>query len=199
MVHTGDDRVSLSCCIRRDQLARCRQRWPHVRAGETVLTHIKSTCKGAADVMHSAQLADAWLSAGPLRTGIHSFGEEGIFAVGNAAAEAHPIVAEGISMAVQSAFLLCTELLDSKLKTHSQIALDAIRNKYEVAWRENFSARVRVAAVLAHVFMHPLTAGAAAMAIRCFPQLLTEGSRWSGKAQAIRNATTTTSLVGKTP
>jgi hypothetical protein len=41
-------------------------------------------------------LDGVWLSSGPLRTGIRTFGRDGIFAVGNAAAETHPIVAEGI-------------------------------------------------------------------------------------------------------
>ena len=111
MVHTDGGRVSLSCCIRRDQLEQCRQRWPHVKAGAAVLAHIGASCKGVALALSPATLDGAWLSSGPLRTGIRTFGRDGIFAVGNAAAEAHPIVAEGISMAIQSATLLCGQLI----------------------------------------------------------------------------------------
>ena len=73
--------------------------------------HIGSSCKGVALALASATLDGAWLSAGPLRTGIRTFGSDGIFAIGNAAAEAHPIVAEGISIAIQSAALLCERLV----------------------------------------------------------------------------------------
>ena len=110
MVHTDGGRVSLSCCIRRDQLDRCRRQWPDVRAGEAVLLHIESSCTGVALALAAAKLDGVWLSSGPLRTGVRTFGRDGIFAVGNAAAEAHPIVAEGISIAIQSATLLCEQM-----------------------------------------------------------------------------------------
>ena len=47
-----------------------------------------------------------WLASGPLRPGIRLGQGDGVFRVGNAAGEAHPIVGEGISMALQSAFVL---------------------------------------------------------------------------------------------
>jgi flavin-dependent dehydrogenase len=111
MVHTDAGRVSLSCCIRRDQLERCRRQSPGVRAGHAVLLHIASSCMGVSLALAATTLDGVWLSSGPLRTGMRTFGRDGIFAVGNAAAETHPIVAEGISMAIQSAALLCEQLI----------------------------------------------------------------------------------------
>ena len=188
MVHSDGGRVSLSCCIRRDTLEQCRQRWPHIRAGAAVLAHIEAHCKGVAQALASAKADGAWLSAGPLRTGIRSFGRDGIFTVGNAAAEAHPIVAEGISMAIQSAYLLCEQLVAREDTGLSKEALDAIRREYEAAWRRNFSRRVHVAALFAHLFMRPLGASATTMALQYVPQLLTLGARWSGKIQPLRSA-----------
>ena len=190
MVHTDGDRVSLSCCIRRDQLERCRQQWPAVRAGDAVLMHIESSCQGVAMALAPAMLDGAWLSAGPLRTGIRTFGRDGIFAVGNAAAEAHPIVAEGISIAIQSAALLCEQLIarpESRCdRVGSSRVLEGIRDDYALAWRNNFSRRLFVAAAFAHLFMRPVSTRIATTLLERFPQLLTDGARWSGKTEPLR-------------
>lgn len=191
MVHSDGGRVSLSCCIRRDQLDKCRRRYPHVSAGSAVLAHIETSCRGVSEALSPASLDGAWLSSGPLRTGIHTFGRDGIYAVGNAAAEAHPIVAEGISMAIQSAFLL-SEQLDA-WRARGQLnfqhrVLESMRHDYEVAWRNNFSRRIRLAAVFAHVFMRPAASHIVTGWLERLPRLLTEGARWSGKAEPFRPA-----------
>ncbi len=188
MVHSDGGRVSLSCCIRRDQLEKCRQQYTNVNAGTAVLAHIKSSCKGVSEALSSASLDGAWLSSGPLRTGIHTFGRDGIFTVGNAAAEAHPIVAEGISMAIQSAFLLSKQLNAWRARgdpTFSNQVLESMRHNYEMAWRNNFSRRIRLAAMFAHLFMRPLTTHIVTGWLERFPRLLTEGTRWSGKADPL--------------
>lgn len=192
MVHTDGGRVSLSCCIRRDRLDQCRHQWPHATAGAAVRAHVESSCKGVALALSSTTLDGAWLSSGPLRTGICTFGRDGIFAIGNAAAEAHPIIAEGISMAIQSATLLCGQLvarpdLRGDLSPSDQ-ALEGIRHDYAMAWRRNFSRRLHTAALFAHLFMRPGSARIATHLLESFPQLLTEGARWSGKAEPLRGA-----------
>ena len=132
----------------------------------------------------------AWLSSGPLRTGIRSFGRDGIFAVGNAAAEAHPIVAEGISIAIRSAALLCGQLIaHPDLRFDDSVSsgvLDGIRDDYARAWRSNFSRRLVVAAAFAHLFMRPASTRIATALLGRFPQLLAEGARWTGKAEPLR-------------
>ena len=191
MVHTDGGRVSVSCCIRRDELERCRRKWPDVRAGEAVLLHIASTCTGVALALAAATLDGVWLSSGPLRTGVRTFGRDGIFAVGNAAAEAHPIIAEGISIAVQSATLLCEQLIaHPELRSaHASSApvLESVRDEYARAWRNNFSRRLVVAAALAHVVMRPASTRIAVALLKHFPRLLTEGARWTGKAEPLRS------------
>jgi menaquinone-9 beta-reductase len=190
MVHTDAGRISLSCCIRRDQLERCRRGAPDVRAGEAVLLHIASSCKGVSLALAGTTSDGAWLSAGPLRTGIHTFARNGIFAVGNAAAETHPIVAEGISIAIQSAALLCEQLIARpELMRDGPGAVNALaaaRAHYEAAWRANFSSRLFVAAAFASVFTRPIATHIATTLLERFPQLLAEGARWSGKVQPLR-------------
>lgn len=106
MVHTDGGRVSLSCCIRRDELQGCRERYPSAHAGEAVLRHIYSTIPATHQLLARARPVGGWLSAGPINPGIRQQFSNGVFLVGNAAGEAHPIVAEGISMAMQAAWLL---------------------------------------------------------------------------------------------
>ena len=67
-----------------------------------------------ADVLTRAEVSGEWLAAGPIRPQVRSCGQDGVFLLGNAAGEAHPIVAEGISMAIQSAWLLCERLITQK-------------------------------------------------------------------------------------
>ena len=190
LVHTDGGRVSLSCCIRRDELERSRRQAPHGRAGEAVLAHIRKFCVGADAALADASVEGAWLSAGPLRTGFHSFGHGGVFTVGNATAEAHPVVAEGLSMAMQSAALLCAELIAAgPPRGESPLTaprLRSVRARYARAWRQHFSRRLKLAWLAAHVFMRPDTTGMAMTLVQRLPWILSAAARWSGKAQTLQ-------------
>jgi flavin-dependent dehydrogenase len=190
MVHTGGERISLSCCIRRDQLEACRTQWPQHRAGAAVLAHIGAHCAGVTAALSAATLDGPWLAAGPIRPGIRGFGADGVFTVGNAAAEAHPIVAEGISMAIQSAALLCERLIARRSSTPA--ALASIRRDYVVTWRRHFALRLHASTLYAHLFMRPLSTRMAVTMMEQFPSVLTLGTRWSGKADALRRSRGTT-------
>jgi len=187
MVHTRGGRSSLSCCIRRDHLETCRTRWPQHRAGAAVLAHIGAHCAGVAAALSAATLDGAWLAAGPIRPGIHGFGTDGLFTVGNAAAEAHPIVAEGISMAIQSASLLCERLIAHRGSTLTPAVLASIRRDYASAWRRNFSPRLYAAALYAHLFMRPSSTRITVAVMEQFPSVLALGARWSGKTDPLHS------------
>ncbi len=101
LVESDGGRVSLSCCIRRDWLAKVRARHGG-RAGEAVLTHILKTAQGAQLALGGAELDGSFLSVGPIHPGIRARHQNGVFFTGNIAGEAHPVIAEGISMAIQS-------------------------------------------------------------------------------------------------
>ena len=187
MVSTKGNGISLSCCIRRDHLEASRARWPKHRAGDSVLAHISAHCAGVTATVSDAQLDGAWLAAGPIRPGIHGFCTEGIFTIGNAVAEAHPIVAEGISMAIQSASLLCDLLASRQGSTLTPPVLESIRLEYGRAWRRNFSTRLLASAFYAHLFMRPLPTRMVVAAMQRFPSMLTMGARWSGKSDMSRS------------
>jgi len=185
MVHSDHGRVSLSCCIRRDRLEQIRRAHPRASAGEAVLAHIQSDCRGVREALSGATREQSWLSAGPIRPGSRQRAGAGIFLVGNAAGEAHPIVAEGISMAMQSAWLLCERLVRGGTEALAGRDLAAIGRDYATAWRQQFAPRIYAAALFAHLAMRPVTAAAALAIIRRFPDLLTMGARWSGKVSQI--------------
>ncbi|MEO8428639.1 MAG: FAD-dependent oxidoreductase, partial [Verrucomicrobiota bacterium] len=185
MVHTDHDRVSLSCCIKRDQLQRIRERLPGARATEGVLAHIRTECRGVNQALAQARLDGAWLSAGPIQPGIRFRAGGGIFAIGNAAGEAHPVIAEGISMAMQSAWVLCDLLIPRRREVLSGNAITEISREYVAAWRKGFAGRIRVAAGLAQLIMRPAAGKISLPILKLFPEILSLGARMSGKVAQI--------------
>ncbi len=183
MVHSDSGRVSLSCCIRRDYLQRLRRELPGIKAAEAVLKHIQVCCRGVREALACAQLENTWLSAGPIRPGIRKRYLQGIFLLGNAAGEAHPIVAEGISMAMQSAWLLCKHLIERQQEILSGRAVEAIGRDYSSAWNASFAQQIRAAALFAHLAMRPGTAVMLLPVLKLFPEILTLGAKLSGKAK----------------
>jgi flavin-dependent dehydrogenase len=178
MVHTDGGRVSLSCCIRRDTLQQCRSGSVHGRASEAAVHHIQSSCAGVRHVLKRATLDQAWLSAGPIRPGIRDRYADGIFRVGNCAGEAHPIVAEGISMAMQSAALLCRLLIAGKAAGHQPAE---IGSRYTAEWGHLFAPRIRASSLFATLAMSSSAAGLGLPLMKSFPGLLTFGAHLSGK------------------
>jgi flavin-dependent dehydrogenase len=184
MVHGDAGRVSLSCCIRRDRLAALRQP-DHNDAGEAVLGHILDSCVGARRALARATRSGAWLAAGPIRPGIRVRGQEAVYLVGNAAGEAHPVVAEGISMALQGAWLLAERLVGWRRAGGGQDGLARVGADYARAWRHCFAPRLRLAAAVAHWAMRPVPVAWAVPILRRLPFVLTWGARLSGKAAQI--------------
>ncbi len=103
LVARAGDQSTFACCIRRGQLERIRAHG--IAAGEAVLAHAMNGSTLLTRALEPAQRDGPWLGAGPLHPGVRPLYEDGVFAVGNAAAEAHPVVGEGIAMGMQSAAL----------------------------------------------------------------------------------------------
>lgn len=185
MVHTDAGRVSLSCCVRRDVLQECRARTPNAHAGDAVLQHIQSSTLGVRQVLGKARLDGACLSAGPIRPGIRSHHSDGVFLVGNIAGEAHPIIAEGISMAMQGAWLLSRHLLAQQDRIAMPSALAEAGRDYAAAWKASFGTRVHAAATFAQLAMRPKAAAWCLPLLTRFPGILTFGARVSGKVAAV--------------
>lgn len=181
MVNTDHGRVTLSCCIRRDALKMCRDASSERRrASEAVMRHILAHSEGVQLALGNAGTIEPWLSAGPVRPGIHFLYENGVFGVGNTAGEAHPVVAEGISMALQGAWLL-SELLLAGRSQALRGNTDSIGRAYARAWCRHFHFRLRAAAVVAQIAMRPEMIKPTLPVFRRVPDLLTICTRLSGK------------------
>ncbi len=167
LVATDNRLMSLSCCIRRDVLGRARARYGG-KAGEAVLAHIRATTRGVDLALSGASLEGNFLSTGPIHPGIRPREKDGIYFVGNMAGEAHPVIAEGISMAIQASHLLAQSLI-------------AGRVDYAEEWRRRFAPRINAAALFAHLAMSGTGRAIARPTITAFPRILDWGARRSGK------------------
>jgi len=168
LVQSDCGRTSLSCCIRRDALARVRAVYGG-RAADAVLAHILETTKGARAALEHSVLQGHFLSTGPIHPGIRKRHDGGIFFTGNIAGEAHPVIAEGISMAIQSSGLL------------AQLLVAHRGERYAGEWNHRFARRIHTAAVFAHLAMRTPTRTAALALLRAAPGLIGFGARLSGK------------------
>ena len=187
MVVSDHGIVTLACCIRRDQLDACRRAAPGLRAGEAVEAMLKRECLGVADALRHAQPDRIWLAAGPIAPGIRLRPDENFFRIGNAAGEAHPVIGEGMSMAMQSAWLLSAQLLrpDRQRDNGESQALwqRKVAERYAAEWLRQFAPRLRLAAAFAQLAMRPKIASPFLALLRRWPSLLTQAARWGGKAR----------------
>jgi flavin-dependent dehydrogenase len=181
MVHSDSAMASFSCCIRRDVLRRIRA--GHVSAGDAVLAHVARHCRGVRESLAGARREGAWLAAGPIRPGTRELHEGARFAVGNAAGEAHPLVAEGITMAMQSAWLLSDELIAASDLSDRGLAIAGRR--YARRWRRQFAARVWASRCFAALTLGPASAALSVAVLSRIPAALTLGAYWSGKARGL--------------
>jgi flavin-dependent dehydrogenase len=181
MVHSDHGRVSISGCIRRDQLTVARRTAESIKAAEAVLAHVMASCRGVREALAGARLDQEWMSTGPIRPGIRRTGFDRVFLVGNAAGEAHPAIAEGIGMAMQSAWHLCTRLITERGPALSDDWIATVQRHYALAWRRAITPRIRAAAAIAHWAMRPAAVACGMPIVRAFPGVLTFGARVSGK------------------
>jgi hypothetical protein len=88
-------------------------------------------------------------------------------------------------MALQSAGLLCTELIGSgRASGIADAAGQAeIGRRYTARWRQHFVPRLRLAAAFAQAAMRPSSASLLMALARTWPGLLTQGARWAGKVR----------------
>ena len=182
MVVADQGQTTLACCLRRDTLSACRAMHRGLAAGEAVEAFLRESCGGVREALQGARRVGAWLSVGPLWPGAHPAAGGAIFRVGNAAGESHPLIGEGISMALQSATLLAHELTRHSPAVASRSAPE-LQRRYARAWQQAFSQRLQVAALYAHVAMRPYLATPALGITARWPGLLGHAARLAGKAR----------------
>ena len=190
MVVGDEGMLTLACCVRQDRLEACRAAAPGRSAGEVIEAMLKGECRGVGDALVSARRVGGWLASGPIDPGIRLRTDDTLFRIGNAAGEAHPIIGEGMSMAMQSAWLLCAALLRpgaaEGARTDGQWQAQ-VRHHYHAQWRRYFAPRLRLAAAFAHVAMRPSICMPLLAGLSYWPSLLTQGARWSGKIECAVN------------
>jgi 2-polyprenyl-6-methoxyphenol hydroxylase-like FAD-dependent oxidoreductase len=183
MVIADQDEATLACCLRRETLAACRANSPHMPAGEAVEAYLRSSCLGVREALQGAQRAGPWLTVGPLRPGTDRPGADTLLRVGNAVGESHPLIGEGIAMALQSAVLLTLELRRRAPATINAREVFDVQRHYAVKRHHEFSRRLRVAALYAHVAMRPRLAGPVRAILGRWPALLSEAAWLANKAR----------------
>lgn len=183
LVLANDGRTTVAFCVRRDTLNTIRAANRGVAAGVAVESYLRESCHGVRTALKNAQREGSWLTVGPLRPGVRLIEVPGIFRVGNAAGETHPLIGEGISMALQSSKLLATCLFNHADRDCDSHALSVAQRAYERAWRQAFLPRLRRAALYAHVAMRASLAAPVGGCLRQWPSLLTTAARFAGKAR----------------
>lgn len=179
LVERSAGRATLACCVRRDALERLRH--SGLSAGESLQAFLMEHSPRVRGVLRDARSDGPWLAAGPLHPGRRPVYRDGVFAVGNAAGETHPIVGEGIAMALGSARLLCDSLSSPLQRGFSPADERAAAARYSFAWRRAFSLRLWTSASLARLAMLPSAAAWAERLLQPAPGLLALAARLSGK------------------
>jgi flavin-dependent dehydrogenase len=183
MVGADGGTTTVACCIRRDRLNELRVAAPGLRAGDAVGAWLQRECGGVQRALHGAARDGDWLTSGALNPGVHLEADDPIFRIGNAAGEAHPILGEGMAMAVQSAALLASVLSGSSgdAAVPAGAAQADLQRAYAAAWRRAFAPRLRLAAAWAHLAMRPRPAQALLKLVQLWPGLLAQGARRGGR------------------
>lgn len=183
MVLAGRGMTTVAGCIRRDRLDALRSAWPGLSAGDTFEAMLRRECAGVRQTLRSSTRVGPWVAAGPLDTGIRVDVADQFFRIGNAAGEAHPIIGEGMSMALQSAWLLCSHLLTTEVhpRTPSVAWQGRVAFQYATDWRNMFQPRMRIASIFANAAMRPVLASTLLTVAQLWPGLLTFGAIHGGK------------------
>ena len=183
MVHRDPSSLGISACLRRGGPgAGARGASGGDGGRERLRLPRRDDAGGRREAISGAEYERAPAAAGPLRPGIRPGYADGVFRVGNAAGEAHPAIADGLSMAIQSGALLASHLAEASL---DRASLDRVGAAYSAAWRAQFGGRLRAADLYARACMSPVAHAVLAPLLTSFPALLTFGAVLSGKTKPL--------------
>lgn len=183
MVMAEGGRLTLAGCIRRDTLGLWRTRTSETSAGVAFEQYLRHACREVTEHLEGAYRVGPWMSVGPLRPGIRIDDPDGPFRVGNAAAETHPLIGEGINMALQSAHFLTNRLLEQPPHSLDVRGSRMIHRGVAEIWRHAFARRMHLAMLYAQVAMHPALAMPFTALLRCYPPILTRAAQLAGKSR----------------
>jgi flavin-dependent dehydrogenase len=163
VLERGEGRATLAACVQRASLPGNAQ---------ALYESLAERVPRVRSAFERAVLEGRWLAAGPLRPGLRPLYRNGVFALGNAAGEAHPVVGEGIAMAMHSAALLVRILVAHR---HARQAARA----YAFHWHRRFALRLWASARFAEAAMQPRAWTAKVLGHA--PRLLTAAALLTGK------------------
>lgn len=155
VVGAGGDRATFAACIRRDALERLRL--PGLPAGAALFAHAIAENAVLREAFEGAALEGRWLAVGPLRPGARSLLRDGIFAIGNAAGEVHPIVGAGIALALSSAAQLCAPLNAAFDAGYAPDMAPRIARRYALARAPGFYRQLWLSSCFAAAAQRPWT------------------------------------------
>jgi flavin-dependent dehydrogenase len=184
MVHLPGGLASISLCIRRDRLEAVRLARHGMPAGEAILAELRDNVRGIRESVPAGAVRGAWLAAGPIRPGLRACYADGVFRAGNLAGEAHPVVAEGLSMAMEGGALLASLLLSLPHGPGRSEAEAQAGRAYHAAWRASFAPRIRAAAAISACATRPALAAVAVRIAAALPQAVSATARLAGKSAA---------------
>lgn len=177
--------ATFAFCLRRDALARARQAHPGLGASHAAARWVLQHCSAAAAMLAGAEQHGKWLAVGPIRPGIRiDKVQNAAFLVGNAAGEAHPIIGEGISIAIQSAMLAANILAPYHDDIEDACLQARLQASYAKVWRQHFARRIHLSTVFAHAAMRPGMVSRVLPILVRYPALLSQFAHWCGKVKA---------------
>jgi len=179
LVERANGGATLACCVQRAALRSMRH--GGANAGDSLAGFLMERNRFLRRALAGAKLEGSWLAAGPLHPGPRPLYRDGVFSVGNAAGEAHPVVGEGIAMALGSAALLGERLAAMLAKDFTGEDELGVARAYASAWRRHFAVRLWASERLARLAMLPSAADWAARLLAPAPGLLALAARLSGK------------------
>ena len=160
--------TTFAACVQHGALETMRQGGEP--AGESLLRAVMEQSAALRGAMRGARRQGSWIASGPLRPGRRPSQQLGVWAVGNALCEAHPVVGQGIAIAMQSA-----RLLAEALRAHEDPQRAA--RAYARAVRSRFALRLWLAARFADLAMRPGAARRTERLLQRMPALITLAAR----------------------
>lgn len=151
----------------------------HFRGADDLLTYLLAENRGLWRIMRRSIRQGKWYSCGPMQPGVRRLYHGGCFHAGNSAGEVHALIGEGMTLALRSARLLADQII---VGFAGGLTLAAIGQRYEQAWREEFTSRLNTGNLFASLLMRPILGSLAADALNTFPEILNVAVGYSGKS-----------------
>ena len=170
----ADGRATVACSVERGALEEIRRRHPGLAAGDALLRYAREASDALREALEGSVLDGRWHAVGPLRPGARPLARGGVLAVGNVAGEVHPLVGQGITLALQSAAALAVPLIEVLARGADPVRAVA---PYGLQYRALLRHQLWRSACLAALATRPWLARWARVGLERAPSLLALAAR----------------------